>query len=353
MNDKIYNETLTVIKLINNEIRDSNFHNIEHMLLRVSAILSRDTSIPQEKIIEITLDEVRKILLNKSETYKVMYNTEKYKQLLIFFEIYMKKLLKKYNEMMIKESKQFDRYVEMSTGKMPKKKIYEQENLEMDLNNIQNTISMLNEAIRVYLELYENRTLWALFNDGEAMSFKIKEAELAHVLGVEIKKIISNPRLVDVFKITKKEIDDYNNNKGNAAVSILLKLVEMTSGNLMHYEEDRLKKVNEDAESILKDIDTDEIVESKVINEKKTDETELMELINTITAKELIREESNMETLVGEMDPLDLLSDLRGDDDTRVMGAIDAVREVDELNEEALRKAKEHNISIAEAEEEE
>ena len=96
---------------------------------------------------------------------------------------------------MINESKQFDRYVEMSTGKMPKKKIYEQENLEMDLNNIQNTISMLNEAIRVYLELYENRTLWALFNDGEAMSFKIKEAELAHVLGVEIKKIISNENL--------------------------------------------------------------------------------------------------------------------------------------------------------------
>ena len=78
-----------------------------------------------------------------------------------------------------------------------------------------------------------------------------------------------------------------------------------------------------------------------------------MDLINTITAKELIREESNMDTLVGDMDPLDLLTDLRGDDDTRVMGAIDAVREVEEMHEEALRKAKSDNLTIEEAEAEE
>lgn len=156
------------------------------------------------------------------------------------------------------------------------------------------------------------------------------------------KKTLGDTDELELPKINLDETREYDIN------SILAKAKETKE---YDYEEDRLKKINEDAESILKDIDTDEeVVETKVINDKKTDEAELMDLINTITAKELIREESNMDTLVGEMDPLDLLSDLRGDDDTRVMGAIDAVREVEEMQEEALRKAKEDNITIEEAE---
>lgn len=157
------------------------------------------------------------------------------------------------------------------------------------------------------------------------------------------KKSLGDTDELELPKINLDETREYDIN------SILAKAKETKE---FDYEEDRLKKINEDTESILKDIDNDEeVVETKVIDEKKTDEAELMDLINTITAKELIREESNMDTLVGDMDPLDLLTDLRGDDDTRVMGAIDAVREVDEMHEEALRKAKENNISIEEAEE--
>ena len=159
------------------------------------------------------------------------------------------------------------------------------------------------------------------------------------------KKTLGDTDELELPKINLDETREYDIN------SILAKAKETKE---YDYEEDRLKKINEDAESILKDIDNDEeVVETKVINDKKTDEAELMDLINTITAKELIREESNMDTLVGEMDPLDLLSDLRGDDDTRVMGAIDAVREVEEMQEEALRKAKEDNLTIEEAEAEE
>ena len=159
------------------------------------------------------------------------------------------------------------------------------------------------------------------------------------------KKTLGDTDELELPKINLDETREYDIN------SILAKAKETKE---YDYEEDRLKKINEDAESILKDIDNnEEVVETKVINDKKTDEAELMDLINTITAKELIREESNMDTLVGEMDPLDLLSDLRGDDDTRVMGAIDAVREVEEMQEEALRKAKEDNLTIEEAEAEE
>ena len=49
------------------------------------------------------------------------------------------------------------------------------------------------------------------------------------------------------------------------------------------------------------------------------EEKRLRELIDTITAKELISEEEKKE-----LDPLDLLSDLRGDDDsTKVLGMIE------------------------------
>ena len=155
------------------------------------------------------------------------------------------------------------------------------------------------------------------------------------------KKTLGDTDEMELPKINLDETREYDIN------SILAKAKEEKE---YDYEEDRLKKINEDAESILSNIDKDEdIVESKVINEKKTDEAELLDLINTITAKELIREEASMDTLVGDMDPLDLLTDLRGDDDTRVMGAIDAVREVEYMHEEALRKDKENNITLEEA----
>ena len=162
------------------------------------------------------------------------------------------------------------------------------------------------------------------------------------------KKSLGDTDEIELPKINLDETREYDIN------SILAKAKEEKE---FDYEEDRLKKLNEDAESILKDIDLDEeeydSEESKVINKAKTDEAELLDLINTITAKELIKEEANMDTLVGDMDPLDLLTDLRGDDDTRVMGAIDAVREVEEMHEEALRMDKEDNITIEEAEERE
>ena len=163
------------------------------------------------------------------------------------------------------------------------------------------------------------------------------------------KRALGDTDEIELPKINLDETREYDIN------SILAKVKEEKE---FDYEEDRLKRVNEDAESILKDIDNEDEEEieertSVVIDTTRTDEAELLDLINTITAKELIKEESNMDTLVGELDPLDLLTDLRGDDDTRVMGALDSVREVEEMHEEALRIDKENNITIGEAEENE
>ena len=101
-----------------------------------------------------------------------------------------------------------------------------------------------------------------------------------------------------------------------------------------NYEEERLKKLRNTQVDILKELDCvkqeneklidEDIVPSpeeleKMTSHRAKEEKRLRELIDAITAKELISEEEKKE-----LDPLDLLSDLRGDDDsTKVLGMIE------------------------------
>ena len=123
-------------------------------------------------------------------------------------------------------------------------------------------------------------------------------------------------------KIKLDETREYDIN------SILQKVEEEKE---IDYEEDRLKKIRNTQYDILKDINLDQKDEPeedekekelhKTMVVKQESEQELKDLINTITAKELMDEEKNLE-VTGEMDPLDILSDLRGDEDTKVLGAL-------------------------------
>lgn len=168
----------------------------------------------------------------------------------------------------------------------------------------------------------------------------------------EIKDILSekykeNPRRksfgdteeIELPKINLDETREYDIN------AILEKAKD---GKESNYEEDRLKKVRSTQYDILKTLDimnNEEEVEEEDLEfgEKPTDrrpapnkdkeEAQLHDLIDTINAKELIENESNLE-VTGEMDPLDILSDLRGDDEnTKVMGAL-----VQELIEESRKE---------------
>lgn len=111
----------------------------------------------------------------------------------------------------------------------------------------------------------------------------------------------------------------------------------------VNYEEDRLKKLRNTQYDILKNLninsddekddnnDLDDVTRQEVENVSKegqrleshhadAKDKQLLDLINTITAKELLRYGESTK----ELDPLDILSDLRGDDEnTKVMGAIE------------------------------
>ena len=77
------------------------------------------------------------------------------------------------------------------------------------------------------------------------------------------------------------------------------------------YEKERLKKIRDTQYDILSSLEIEG--EEK---EEKTENNELMDLINTITAKELEVKNTHKED---ELDPLDILTDLKGSDDTVVV----------------------------------
>lgn len=165
-------------------------------------------------------------------------------------------------------------------------------------------------------------------------------------------KSIGDTEEISLPKINLDETREYDLN------SILDKVKENKE---VDYEEERLKKIRSSQYDILKDLDKltneEEIDEEdlyedekknisskpevKIVAEDEKQEKELLELIDTIVAKELISDDTDEisvsneelhEEDTGELDPLDILSDLRGDDDTKVLGAI----QIDEKNEKTL-----------------
>lgn len=91
------------------------------------------------------------------------------------------------------------------------------------------------------------------------------------------------------------------------------------------YEKERLKKIRDTQFDILSSLDLDKSEEKKEEVPKKEENSELMELINTITAHELIPKKEEKE-----LDPLDILTDLKGNDDTIVVGG---AHEEESINE--------------------
>lgn len=105
------------------------------------------------------------------------------------------------------------------------------------------------------------------------------------------------------------------------------------------YEENRAKKLRNTQYNILSNLNIDGEEKEEV---KATPEENLMNLINTITINEAKKlEEKNSNS--NDIDPLDILSDLKGDDDTQVYESMET--EVTKITE---IKEKENNNQITE-----
>ena len=86
------------------------------------------------------------------------------------------------------------------------------------------------------------------------------------------------------------------------------------------YEKERLKKIRDTQYDILNSLD----IEGEEKEEESHENSELMNLINTITAKELEVKESKKEQ---DLDPLDILTDLKGSENTVVVDGVHAEEE--------------------------
>lgn len=113
------------------------------------------------------------------------------------------------------------------------------------------------------------------------------------------------------------------------------------------YEVDRLKKLRNTQYDILNNLDLNPKKEDE--NEVTVEQVKLMDLINTITSKELAQEVNKQEdeSETGELDPLDLFTDLKGNNEnTTTLGAIkeELLEEAKKNNEDKV-KTKEYNLS--------
>lgn len=135
-------------------------------------------------------------------------------------------------------------------------------------------------------------------------------------------KLVSN---MEEEELTLEETKEYDIN------AILEKAREEKE---IDYDKERLKRIRDTQYDILKNLNVEEEhKESKVAGDKTKEE--LLELINTITENELQKTK---------LDPLDILTDLKGDDNnTLVMGANETNGILNQILEE---QADSNNLSL-------
>lgn len=212
-------------------------------------------------------------------------------------------------------------------------------------------IDKFNES-RSMSRVAKNSGLYKEINDSELDNFNVRSN--ATVIGNQDKEI-------DVEQIKKILDKRYNSAPRRRSIRIepqeevsrisvddtkeydLTKVLEKAKDEKVEtYEENRAKKLRNTQYDILNNLNLD-ASEEEVKEEKKIDpEENLMNLINTITINEAKKQESK-----DDVDPLDILTDLKGEDDTQVYDSVTTVTKITEIKEKEKEKIdnnKDNNI---------
>lgn len=189
----------------------------------------------------------------------------------------------------------------------------------------------------------KNTELYSRVTEGEMENFDVNSnmAVLGDANSIDVDKVremldrkyrVSTRKkpisIDDVTEIPKVDIDETREYDINTIIEKAKETKEV------NYEIDRLKKLRNTQYDILKNLKIDNDEYEEVTPEEKT----LINLINTITEKELSADK--------EMDPLDLFTDLRGDDDTVVVSGFqndkDSIKKeiTAEIKDEILKEVK-------------
>lgn len=194
----------------------------------------------------------------------------------------------------------------------------------------------------------KNTDLYKQINDSELDNFNVHSN--ATIIGNQDREI----NLEQIKKILDKR---YNNAPQRKSIRIepqeevtrldnedtkeydLTKVLEKAKDEKVEtYEENRAKKLRNTQFNILNNLNIDD--EKKEENEEKkyNPEENLMNLINTITINEAKKREEKKD----DVDPLDILTDLKGDDDTQVYESVKtSVTSITEIKEQEDNNNKE------------
>lgn len=204
-------------------------------------------------------------------------------------------------------------------------------------------INKYNESDRMS-RVSKNSELYKQINDSELDNFNVHSN--ATVIG-------NQEREIDVEQIKKILDKRYNDRPQRRSIRVepreevsrldkedtkeydLTKVLEKAKDEKVEtYEEVRAKKLRNTQYDILNNLNIEETEEKE--GKKINPEENLMNLINTITINEAKKQEEK------NVDPLDILTDLKGDDDTQVYESIEntvtTITEIKEKEKENLKK---------------
>lgn len=201
----------------------------------------------------------------------------------------------------------------------------------------------LNSSDRILSRTAKNRELYETINDSHLDNFNLNSnisvigSEASNIDLDQIKSMLdhrynSAPQRKSINIEVEEEIEEKKEDEPTKEYDLNSVLEKAREGNKVDYNIERLKKIKVSQYDILKNLDLDlpseddeEVVEK---DKDATKEEDLMTLIDIAT-----RNQSNTST---DIDPLDILTELKGSDDTVVLEGIHS--EITEKLEEDLRK---------------
>ena len=190
----------------------------------------------------------------------------------------------------------------------------------------------------------KNSSLYKEINDSELDNFNVrsnatvignqeKEIDVEQIKKILDKRYNSAPRRRSIRIEPQEQVSRLDND--DTKEYDLTKVLEKAKDEKVEtYEENRAKKLRNTQYDILNNLNLD-ASDEEVKEEKKIDpEENLMNLINTITINEAKKQESKKD----DVDPLDILTDLKGEDDTQVYDSITTVTKITEIKEKEKEK---------------
>ena len=215
--------------------------------------------------------------------------------------------------------------------------------MSIEVLKMETRIDKFNESTSMS-RVAKNSSLYKEINDSELDNFNVrsnatvignqeKEIDVEQIKKILDKRYNSAPRRRSIRIEPQEQVSRLDND--DTKEYDLTKVLEKAKDEKVEtYEENRAKKLRNTQYDILNNLNL-EAKEEEIKEEKKIDpEENLMNLINTITINEAKKQESKKV----DVDPLDILTDLKGEDDTQVYDSITTVTNITEIKEKEKEK---------------